>query len=171
MLSRFSCVCLFVIGWTVAHQAPLSMGFSRQEYWSGLPFPSPGDPPNPVINPLYLMSPELTGGFFTTSATWETLVWPLLFLKCRWLTFVRAHAASGPPVPLGPCQPSARLREARATRQTPQRGCHWGAHCRLHSTCVVSARGQRLLPLSSLLCPQGLPAAGAWRVFLDLNWL
>ena len=44
VLSRFSCVCLFVTLWTVAHQAPLSMGFCRQEYWSGLPFPSPTGP-------------------------------------------------------------------------------------------------------------------------------
>ena len=44
-------VCLFATSWTVAHQAPLSMEFSRQEYWSGLPFPSPGDIPNPGIEP------------------------------------------------------------------------------------------------------------------------
>ena len=48
-------------------QAPLSMGFSRQEYWSGLPFPSPGDLPNPEIIPTSLMSPALAGGFYTTS--------------------------------------------------------------------------------------------------------
>ena len=48
LLSR---VRLFVIPWTVAYQAPLSMGFSRQEYWSGFPFPSPGDLPNPGIEP------------------------------------------------------------------------------------------------------------------------
>ena len=71
MLSRFSCVCLFVTKWTIARQAPLSMGFSKQEYWSGLPFPSPGDLPNPVIEPLSVMSPALTGGFFTASATRE----------------------------------------------------------------------------------------------------
>ena len=53
--------------WTVAHQAPLSMNFSRQEYRSGLPFPTPGDL-NPGIEPA---SPALAGGFFTTSATWE----------------------------------------------------------------------------------------------------
>jgi len=47
------------------------MGFSRQEYWSGLPCPPPGDLPNPGINPTSLMSPALVGGFFTTSATWE----------------------------------------------------------------------------------------------------
>ena len=50
MLSHFSRVRLFAILWTVAHQASLSTGFSRQEYWSGLPFPSPGDLPNPGSN-------------------------------------------------------------------------------------------------------------------------
>ena len=57
---------LRVTPWTVAHQAPLSMGFSRQEYWSGLPFPSPGDLPDPGIEPMSLTSPSLTGGFFIT---------------------------------------------------------------------------------------------------------
>ena len=60
--------------WTVAHQAPLSMGFFRQEYWSGLPFPSPGDLPDPGMEPTSLMSPALADGFFTTSATWEAPV-------------------------------------------------------------------------------------------------
>ena len=54
--------------WTVALQAPLSMGFPRQEYWSGLLFPSPRDLSYPGIEPE---SPVLAGGFFTTSATWE----------------------------------------------------------------------------------------------------
>ena len=57
--------------WTVAHQCPLSMGFSRQEYWTGLPCPPPGDLPDPGIEPASLMSPALAGGFFTTSAIWE----------------------------------------------------------------------------------------------------
>ena len=52
--------------WSVAHQAPLSMGFPKQEYWSGLPFPSPGDLPDPGIK---LASPSLAGGFFTTELT------------------------------------------------------------------------------------------------------
>ena len=56
MLSR---VQLFETPWTVAHQAPLSMGFFRQEYWSGLPFPPPGDLPNPGIKPESPMSPAL----------------------------------------------------------------------------------------------------------------
>ena len=55
-----------VTPWVVAHQAPLSMGFSRQEYWSGLPFPSPGDLTDPGIEPKSPVSPALAGGFFTT---------------------------------------------------------------------------------------------------------
>ena len=58
----------FVTPWTVTHQAPLSMGFPRQEYWSGLPFTSPGDLPDPGIKPESLTSPALAGGFFTTEA-------------------------------------------------------------------------------------------------------
>ena len=53
-----------VIQWTVACQAPLSMGFSKQEYWSRFPFPTPGDLPNPGIKPMSLVSPALAGGFF-----------------------------------------------------------------------------------------------------------
>ena len=62
----FSPVQLFVAPCTVIHQALLSMEFSRQEYWSGLPFPSPGDHPDPEIKPVSLVSPELAGGFFTS---------------------------------------------------------------------------------------------------------
>ena len=71
LLKRFSCVRLFATPWTVANQAPLSMAYSRQGYWSGLPCPSPADLPNPGIEPTSLTSPALRGGFFTTSATWE----------------------------------------------------------------------------------------------------
>ena len=70
-LSSFSRVQLFVIPWTAALQAPLSLGFSRQEYWSGLPCPPPGDLPNPGIKPVSLVSLALAGRFFTTGATWE----------------------------------------------------------------------------------------------------
>ena len=58
-----SCVQLFATLWTVAHQAPLSVGFPRQEYWSWLPFHPPGDLPKPGIEPT---SPALAGTFFTT---------------------------------------------------------------------------------------------------------
>ena len=57
-------VQLFVTPWTIACQAPLSMGFSRQGYWSGLLFPPPGDLPDPGIKPTSLMSPALPGRFF-----------------------------------------------------------------------------------------------------------
>ena len=76
---RCVCVCaralshnqLFAIPWTVAHQAPLSIEFSRQEYCSKLPFPTPGDYPDPGMKPMSLVSsasPELAGGFFTTTS-------------------------------------------------------------------------------------------------------
>ena len=64
----------FVIPQTVAHKAPLSMGFSRQEYWCGLPCPPPEDLPDPGIKPTSLMSPPGAGGFFTASASWEALL-------------------------------------------------------------------------------------------------
>ena len=62
-----------VTQWTVTHQAPLSMGFSRQEYWSRLSCPPPGDLLDPGIEPASLMSPALAGGFFITSTTWEAV--------------------------------------------------------------------------------------------------
>ena len=71
VLSHLSHVQLFAALWTVAHQAPLSMGFSKQEYWSGLPCPPPGHLPNSGIKPTCLVSSTLAGGFFTNSATWE----------------------------------------------------------------------------------------------------
>ena len=71
VLSLFSHVHLCATLWTVACQAPLSMGCSRQEYWSGLPCPPPGDLHNPEIKPSSLVSPALAGVFFTTSAAWE----------------------------------------------------------------------------------------------------
>ena len=64
-------VPLFATPGTAARQATLSKGFSRQEYWSGLPCPPPGDRPDPGIELQSLLSPALTGGFFTTSTTWE----------------------------------------------------------------------------------------------------
>ena len=69
--SLFSHVWIFVTLWTVLHQAPLSMGFSRQESWSRLPCPPPGDLPDPGIEHVSLTSPALAGRFFTTNATWE----------------------------------------------------------------------------------------------------
>ena len=66
MLQLPSCVQLFVTPWTVAHQVPLSMGFSRQKYWSGLPSPPPGYFPDPGVESKSPASPTSVGGFFTT---------------------------------------------------------------------------------------------------------
>ena len=75
------CVCVCVLSCSVVSnflqshgvtcRAPLSMEFSRQEYWSGLPFPTPGDCPNPGIKPMSLVLPALAGRFFTSSSTLE----------------------------------------------------------------------------------------------------
>ena len=91
MLSHFSCVQLLVTLRMVACQTLLSMGFSRQEYWSGLPCPSLGDLPHPRIKPTSLMSPALAGGFLTTSTTTLFL---LSSLNCS-LTFLSYYSLTG----------------------------------------------------------------------------
>ena len=68
-------VGLFAALLTVAFQAPLSIGFFRQEYWSVLPCPPSGDLPSPGIEPEYLVSPVSVGRFFTTNTTWEALMY------------------------------------------------------------------------------------------------
>ena len=73
MFRCFSHVRPFAIPWLAACQAPLSMGFSRQEYYRGLSCPPPGDLPNPGIKPASLLSLLLASRFFTTGATWEAL--------------------------------------------------------------------------------------------------
>ena len=73
LLSHFSCVQLSATLRAIAHQAPLSMGFSRQEHWSGQPRPPPGDLPNSGIEPAYLMSLALTGMSLCHRTTWEAL--------------------------------------------------------------------------------------------------
>ena len=91
----------FVTLWTIAHQASPTMGFSRQEYWSALPFPSPGDFPDPEIKP---MSPGLAGRFFTTEALGKPIEFcrsrnyhlmdvslQLIFLIMHYLPFPRYH--------------------------------------------------------------------------------
>ena len=70
LLRRFSRVRLCATPQTAAHEAPPSLGFSRQEYWSGLPRPPAGDLPDPGLERAALMSPALAGGFFTARATW-----------------------------------------------------------------------------------------------------
>ena len=87
--SNYRRVWFFVTSWTVVYQAPLSMGFSRQEYWSGLPCPSPGDFPDAGIKPVSLMSPALAGRFLTTSTTWEACN-QLEFLWHGWSLFLES---------------------------------------------------------------------------------
>ena len=67
--------------WTVAYQAPLSMGFSRHEYWSGLSCPPPGDLPDPGIKPASHMSPALVGGFFTTAVPGKPILPPAHYIS------------------------------------------------------------------------------------------
>ena len=79
--------CLFVTLWT--RQAPLSMGFSRQEYWSGLPCPPPGDLPDPSMEPVSLTSPALVGRLFITSTTWAWVqMLNCFFCQISWVTDV-----------------------------------------------------------------------------------
>ena len=75
---------IFVTPWTVACQALLSMGFPRQEYWNGLPFPSPGDHPDPEIKPPSPASPALAGGLFTIVSPGK----PLIFLNPNLIFFL-----------------------------------------------------------------------------------
>ena len=84
VLSSFSRIQLFASPRTIAHQAPLPMGFSRQEYCSRLPCPPPGDLPDPGIEPMSLMSPALVGRFFTTSTTWEALFSTGFYPQISW---------------------------------------------------------------------------------------
>ena len=77
-MCELSHVWLFTTPWTIVHRAPPSMEFSRQEDWSGLPFPPPGDLPDPGIETTSLKYPALAGRFFTTSATWEAVLKPML---------------------------------------------------------------------------------------------
>ena len=85
MLHCFSHVLFFAAPGTLDRQAPLSMGFSRQAYWSGLPFLPLGDLPDPTIEPASLKSPALTGGFFTTSTTWGALLFANVLLNSLFL--------------------------------------------------------------------------------------
>ena len=108
------CVCiqllshvrLFVTPWTVAHQAALSLAFSRQEYWNGLPCPPPGDLTDLGMTFMPLLSPALAGRFFTTSATWESpaaaaaaAAAAKLLQSCLTLCDPRDGSPPGSPVP------------------------------------------------------------------------
>ena len=87
VLSQFSPIQLCATLWTVARHAPLSMGFSRQEYWGGLSFPLLGDLPDSGIEPMSFKSPEFAGGFFTTGVPHQsrpTGIITFLFSSSGW---------------------------------------------------------------------------------------
>ena len=88
VLSHFSHVWLLVTIWTVALQASLSMGFSRQEYWNGLPCSPPGDLPDPRIDPASFVSPTLAGELFTT--TWEACITGYIYWNCLCLSNIHS---------------------------------------------------------------------------------
>ena len=103
MLICFSRVWLFVTLWTTAHQAFLSMGFFRQEYWSGLPCPPPRECwtlfPMEGLNPCLFMAPALAGRFFTTSATWKAQLAAKLLQSCPTLCDPTEGSPPGSPIP------------------------------------------------------------------------
>ena len=91
------CVCalgrvwLFLTPWTIALQAPLSMGFSKQEHWNGLLFPPPGNLPNSEIKPASIVSPALAGRFFTNCVTWEAPYgYNIVFLATATTLYIRS---------------------------------------------------------------------------------
>ena len=92
-MKSLSRVQLFATPWTAAYQAPLSMGFSRQEYWSELSFPSPEELPNPGIEPASLISPALSGRFFITTVIPKAHVkkdkHPLILFKSHCISWIK----------------------------------------------------------------------------------
>ena len=119
-----SCVLFFVTPRTVVRQAPLSMGFSRQEYWSELPCPPPRDLPDPGVEPTYLSSPELAGEFFTSSATWEAHNTEDNCSKGDGEEEMEAQRCGGCPCK-GPVWPWARRRTGEIYCSSPSGEVHW----------------------------------------------
>ena len=95
MISHFSRVRLLATPWTVARQTPLSMGFSRQEYWSGLPCPPPGDLPDPGIELVSLRSSALAGRLFIPSTTGS----PSILCTVSVVHVCQSPSANSPPPP------------------------------------------------------------------------
>ena len=84
---RHSQIQFFATPWTVAHQASLSIGFSRQEYWGGLPFPTPRDLSHPGIEPKSFTSHALANWFLTTSTTQDNTLLMYLYLYIWWISY------------------------------------------------------------------------------------
>ena len=148
VLSRFRHVRLFVTPWIVAHQAPLSMGFSRQEYWSGFAMPSSKGSSCPGIKPASLKSPALAGGFFTTSATW----------KANSVKFSCSVLSDS----LWPHE----LQHARPPCPSPTPIVHPNS-CPSSRWCLPAVSSS-FIPFSS--CPQSLPASGSFPMSQVFIW-
>ena len=112
MLTHFSCVRLFATVWTLAQKAPLSVGFSRQEYWSGPPCPPPGDLPDPDMLPASLSSPALAGRFLLLVPPKKPLPQAsrVIFLVVFILVFLQVAGVS-----------SKRLKRSRVSSHTRKR--------------------------------------------------
>ena len=142
-MCSFSCVWPFATSWMVTHQTPLSMGFSRQENWSGLPFPPPEDLPDPGIEPTTLVSPALAGGFFTTE--------PAQFSSVQFSRSVVSDSLS-PHKSQHTRPPCPQLPELTQT----------------HVHRVGDAISSSVVPFSS--CPQFLPESGSFPMSQFFTW-
>ena len=143
VLSHFSRVWLFATLWTIAHQAPLSMIFARQTYWSRLPWLPPGHLPGPGIEPASLTSPALAGRFFTTSTTWEAQHYSQ-FSHSVVSDSLRPHE----------------LQHARPPCLSPTLGVHPNP-CPLSQWCHPTISSS-VVPFSS--CLQSFPASGSFQM-------
>ena len=137
--STCACVQLCLTPWTVACQAPRSMVFSRQEYWSGLPFPSPGNLPNPGIKPTSLGSPALAGGVFTTEPPGKPLTSGSVQFSSVASDSLQPHESQHARPPCPSPTPGVHS-DSRPSSQ----GCH-------------PAISSSVVPFSS--CPQSLPTS------------
>ena len=147
MLNYFSHVWLFETLWTVAWQAPLSMRFSRQEYWSGLPCLQPGNRPHSGIEPAALKSPALAAGFFTTSSTWEEFVLHL---------YINLETCSVAQSYLTLCNPV----DWQHTRLPFPSLSHWSLSTELVMPSIPLTLSSSVAPFSS--CPQSFPVPGSF---------
>ena len=115
VLSCFSCVQPFVTHWTLVRQAPLSMGFSRQEYWSGLPFPTPGDLPYPGMEPCLLRLQHWQSGSLPLAPSGKPMASVMQWIW-TWANCFRRQWGTGRPSVLQPMG-SQRVRHDWATEQ------------------------------------------------------
>ena len=134
-----SCMCshvwLFAIPWAVAIQAPLFMGLSQQEYWSGLPFPSPGDLPHPVIKPLSPVAPCIAGRFFT-----HWIIGKAPSLSPVLVKYISLHKEWDINVVMRSNIIEARIIKNKQKKKLKSCGCLNMLHCCLHSEIYLNSK-------------------------------